>query len=273
MSKVIIINTPRGITFLTADASKSVSISKDHQNYHLASEFTQDSDFDEIFEVCSEPLRKVIRIAKQYKNSLLTFNDAGNGMYLEIHGNTVAVPPAIAKVIIVLDAEGGDITPLVSFLENMLKNPNKEIYQDIFAWLQAGNFTLTEDGHFLAYKKVREDYKDIFSGTMDNSVGATPSMPRSNVTTDRNQTCAAGLHWCSWDYLAFYGGAPQNRIMIVKVNPADVDRIPTDYDRNKGVSWAYTVVAELAYEQELDGVSLYRGDNEDEFESDYEDDI
>lgn len=267
MSKIIILATPRGLTFLNSSASRSVSITVDHQNFSIAKQFTTDSDFEEVFVICSEPMRKVIEIAGTVEGSFFKISDDGKRMALEFHGQTVQVPEAIAKAIIELHTSNGDIMPLVMFLRNLADNPNKEIYEDLFAWMQSGNLTLTGDGHFLAYKKVREDYKDIFTGKLDNSVGSKPTMLRSTVTRDRNQTCAAGLHWCSWEYLNHYGSSHNNRIMIVKVNPANVDRIPTDYNRNKGVSWTYEVVAELEHEQELSGVLLEeKYDEDDDFQ-------
>jgi hypothetical protein len=37
--------------------------------------------------------------------------------------------------------------------------------------------------------------------------------------------------------------------MIVKINPADVVSIPSDYDNTKGRTWRYEVVGEIAFEQ------------------------
>lgn len=274
MSKIIIISTPRGRTFLSPDGTQTVSITRDHQNFDAAGLFGPDSDFAEIYELCSEPMRRVITIAKQYANTLFEFGSDGKTMTLNIHNQQVKVPKEIATAILQLHEVNGDIEPLVRFLENLLQNPNQTIYHDLFAWMQSGNLTLTSDGHFLAYKKVRENYLDIYTNSIDNSVGATPTMLRSTIDRDRDNTCAAGLHWCSWDYLQYYGGCDGYRIMIVKVNPADVDRIPTDYNRNKGVSWRYTVVGEIEYERQLDGVlhsQEYDEDEEDDFDEEFDD--
>ena len=62
---------------------------------------------------------------------------------------------------------------------------------------------------------VRSDYKDVHSGTFDNSVGQVLEMPRNQVDEDKDRTCSAGLHFCSYDYLKFFGG---ERIMVLKID-------------------------------------------------------
>jgi hypothetical protein len=141
---------------------------------------------------------------------------------------------------------GLDVTPMVKFLENLMSNPSKRAVDELFGFLEACELPLTDDGHFLAYKRVRSDYRDCHSGTMDNSVGKTLSMPRNLVDEDKNRTCSTGLHFCSYEYLASFGG---DRIMILKINPADVVAIPSDYNNSKGRTCKYEVVDELPLDE------------------------
>jgi hypothetical protein len=106
---------------------------------------------------------------------------------------------------------------------------------------------LTDDGCFLAYKAVRNDYLDCYTGKVDNSVGQTPMMPRKAVDPDRRNQCSQGYHFCSLGYLASFSG---NKIMAVKVNPKDVVAIPEDYNYTKGRTWKYEVVYEVADKDE-----------------------
>jgi hypothetical protein len=108
--------------------------------------------------------------------------------------------------------------------------------------LEKNNLPITSDGHFLAYKKVRKDFKDCHTGTMDNSVGKIVEMERHEVDDNANNTCSNGLHFCSKEYLNHFGG---ERTVIVKINPADVVSIPTDYDFSKGRACRYEVIGEL----------------------------
>ena len=68
-------------------------------------------------------------------------------------------------------------------------------------------------------------------------------MPRNQVDENKDRTCSSGLHFCSYDYLAHFGG---ERIMVLKINPKDVVSIPTDYNNSKGRCARYLVVDELA---------------------------
>jgi len=72
-------------------------------------------------------------------------------------------------------------------------------------------------------------------------------MTRNEVNDDKNQTCSAGLHFCSQDYLNHFGGS---RIMILKINPRDVVSIPTDYKNSKGRCCRYEVIGELGVDPE-----------------------
>jgi hypothetical protein len=138
--------------------------------------------------------------------------------------------------------EGFPIEPMVNFMENLYQNPSKRAVDELYGFLEKGNLPITPDGHFLAYKKVRDNYFDCHSGTMDNSVGQVVEMERFDVDDNKDNTCSTGLHFCSKEYLASFGGA---RTMIVKINPRDVVSIPSDYNASKGRACRYEVIGEL----------------------------
>jgi hypothetical protein len=104
---------------------------------------------------------------------------------------------------------------------------------------------ITDDGYFLAYKRVNRNYTDCHSGTFDNHVGKVVEMPREKVNANRNETCSAGLHVCSHSYLSHYSG---DRIVVVKINPKDVVSVPVDYNNAKMRVCRYEVVSELKSE-------------------------
>jgi hypothetical protein len=138
--------------------------------------------------------------------------------------------------------DGFPIEPLVKFMENMMENPSFRAVNELYGFLEKNRLPITPDGHFLAYKRVRIDYTDCHSGKMDNSVGKIVEMERNQVNDDKNQTCSAGLHFCSESYLSHFGG---ERTVIVKINPRDVVSIPTDYDNSKGRACRYEVIGEV----------------------------
>ena len=139
--------------------------------------------------------------------------------------------------------EGFDLIPMAKFLENLMENPSYRAVSELYGFLEKGNMPITPDGHFMAYKAVRPDYKDIHSGTMDNSIGRVVEMPRNGVDEDKNRTCSAGLHFCSFDYLPHFAHA-NGHIVLVKINPRDVVAIPADYNDTKGRTCRYEVTGE-----------------------------
>lgn len=131
---------------------------------------------------------------------------------------------------------------LVTFLDNLMKNPRSDIRGELYEFLMSGNTVITDDGCFLAYKKVNRDFTDIYTGKMDNSPGKVVTMDESKVDTDRTNVCSSGLHFCTYSYLANYGSAHDCQIVIVKINPRHVGAIPTDYRFAKGRCSEYYVV-------------------------------
>lgn len=144
---------------------------------------------------------------------------------------------------------GISIEPMVKFIQKVRKNPSFRIRKQLWDFINAsedsGGFTISPDGDIIAYKKVSSDYKDIHSHTFDNSVGQIISMNRSEVDDDPNNTCSSGLHFCAFSYLNCYATSVNSKIMIVKINPADVVSIPTDYGFAKGRCCRYEVIGEL----------------------------
>jgi len=149
--------------------------------------------------------------------------------------------------------------------------------KELYGFLEKNNLPITSDGYFLAYKRINKEFLDCYTRTVNNkpaylmtpeelaALKATPAVTKLGVTTeiiqdadgkdvtvvsmDRNRvddkaenTCSVGLHFCSESYLPHY---PGEIIVILKINPADVVSIPTDYNNAKGRTWRYQVVGQL----------------------------
>ena len=84
---------------------------------------------------------------------------------------------------------------------------------------------------------------------MDNSPGKVVEMPRFAVEKNPNRTCAPGLHFAAWGYLQHYGYG--HKTVIVKINPADVVSIPSDYNNMKGRAYKYLILKEVEQPEEL----------------------
>ena len=160
----------------------------------------------------------------------------------EVYYGETRLSGAIVDRILSFIEKGIDPAPLQLFIEKLMKNPNLESIKDLYRFLEYNKMPITKDGNFLAYKKVRHDYYDVYSRTFDNSVGKVVSMPRDKVTLDRTVTCSTGLHFASFSYMAHYSG---DKIVILEIDPVDVVSIPIDYNNAKGRCSKYKVVGEL----------------------------
>lgn len=149
----------------------------------------------------------------------------------------------LTKKMLQMLEEGFDLGPMGRFMQNLMQNPSKRAVDELYGFLEKGELPITPDGHFLAYKAVRRDFKDIHSGTFDNSVGKICEMPRNKVDDDKNRTCSSGLHFCSVEYLKHFANR-DGHVMIIKINPADVVSIPADYNDTKGRCAKYQVIGE-----------------------------
>ena len=149
-----------------------------------------------------------------------------------------------------IELEGFNIDPMLNFLDNMNDNPSDQAIVELFDFMQNKHLPITDDGHFLAYKAVSPDFKDIYTGGIDNSVGSEVSIDRSKVDSNRSKHCSAGLHVGAIDYVKSYGGIDLdedndggNQIVICKVNPADVVSVPSDSRFQKLRCCKYEVVS------------------------------
>ena len=151
------------------------------------------------------------------------------------------VHSVVADYILDLINEGEDATFMLKFLENLMQNPSKTAREELFLFLQANNMPITEDGSFITYKWVKDDYWDCHTGNTNfHEVGKTYTMERSEVDDDRRVTCSTGLHVCSGGYTKF-----GDRLLLASVNPKDVVSVPYDYNNSKMRVAAYTITEEV----------------------------
>ena len=216
------------------------TVTSTHMNYEKIKEAIKANDW--------EAVKNVIDPKKEILNY-------GQG-HVAIQGDKVfykerELAGVMTQRLIGMYQEGFPIEPLITFMENLMQNPSKRAVEELYTFLEKGNLPLTPDGHFLAYKKIRHDFKDIHSGTMDNSVGKIVEMERNEVDDNMHNTCSSGLHFCSKEYLPHFGTGTRDgtkkadRVVILKINPRDVVSIPADYNATKGRACRYEVIGEL----------------------------
>lgn len=243
----------QGNNIVVVIGNNSHTISKTHITYNKVLEAIKAQDWDMVKDTI-EPKKVVLNYGQgnvSIKGDQLFWKNA------PMHNS-------LSKRMIQMLTDGFPIQPMVAFMENLMSNPSKRAVDELYGFLEKNNLPITPDGHFLAYKKVRDDYLDVHSATMDNSVGNVLEMERNMVDDDANRTCSSGLHFCSQSYLNHFGG---ERTVIVKINPADVVSIPTDYDFSKGRTCRYEVIGELGVDPDAAFTSPVQVEANDEYAS------
>ena len=156
----------------------------------------------------------------------------------------------IEKLIAMLADGVIDISPWALLLDNLMLNPDPATRADLPLFLERARMPITRDGHFLAWRIVREDFTDVYSGRFDCSPGKVIEMDRNDCDPNRYQTCSSGLHAAAFDYLSDYGlGESGRKVMLVKINPRDVVAVPEDYDNAKLRACRIEILREVPAEQ------------------------
>lgn len=223
-----------------------------------------------------DEIPNMISVAKRISN----FSDGAfkvkNG---KIYVDGQEAPSVLGEKILKFSNEGLPYEPLVKFAKNLQKNPSFRAVQELFGFLEKNDHPITEEGNFIAYKRVLANLKDIYTGTMDNTPGTTVEVPRNQVDEDSNRTCSHGLHVANWDYAHNYFGSSQRDtdvMLEVEVNPADVVAIPSDYNNSKMRVCKYNVLGMIDREHSSDThlrkTSVAPVVDEDLFEDEEEDD-
>ena len=227
---------------------KHNAVSNTHQNFDKIIDALKNKKFDDLESLMSiaktidktgvskkKPGQKVF-----VRNGKIYFTDTKNRKEVLLNGTLVdRILQDIGKPSAEKYADS-----LMSLLENIQKNTSKDIAGELYEWLASGKAPITSDGCILAYKKVRPDFNDIYTGTMNNAPGKVVRMKQSDVDSNRKNECSHGLHFATLGYLSYYGNTENSKIVIVKVNPRHIFAIPTDYQCQKGRASEYYVVGE-----------------------------
>lgn len=242
--------TNRGLSCLF-DGGESFTVQKDHINYEAIMKLikangaaTKLEDFEKLFSV-----KKSIE-SFEFEETKLILNDTEVEIHIDGKKEQTISSKLLNRIIAIFKAEDEvlkemQFIAIVRFIRNLYQNPSYRSVKELYGFLEKNDLPITQDGTFLAYKKVRYDYMDIHSGTFDNSIGKVCEMARHDVEDNSEVTCSSGLHACSFDYLENYGSSDLDRIVVVEINPKDVVSIPTDYNHAKLRCCYYKVVDEI----------------------------
>lgn len=206
-------------------------ISKGDVGYIQAKEAVKNDDEQSFIDACN--------FEKAVSNKLGSGVEVVNTINGEIQilYNGQPLHNVVTEAMLEMFSEGFDISPLKNFLERLMKNPSKRAVDELYNFLRAMGLVITPDGYFLAYKSVRSDLKDKYSGTIDNTPGISdiPRLERNQVDDNCNRHCSHGYHVGALEY-AGPGGWYNNKndvVVICKIDPADVVSVPTDHSYQK----------------------------------------
>lgn len=242
---------------------KSFNADKSHPKYNDIIQAIRDQAFDAI-----PSLINVAIAVKDYAFGSAVEVDADAGLVI-YKGEPLR--GYLVERILAMMHDGFNIKPMTMYLENLMQNPSKRSVDELHGFNEYGRMPITDDGCFIAYKRINGWY-DTYTGkvlnkpahlldnddlaklpyTVNNVTvelvdGAlTVSMPRNKVDDVAERTCSYGLHFCSQEYLKSFSG---DKIVVLKINPADVVSIPTDYNNTKGRCAKYQVIDVLSEEE------------------------
>jgi hypothetical protein len=243
----IISNT--GVITLILDGN-SYLIDRTHPNYSAIKDALVIQDADSLISLVDIP--KAISSYAKGKVEVIDGEVLYDGKTLH---NT------LTERILALMNEGFPFEGMLKFLENLMENPSYRAVNEFYEFLDHKGLPITEDGHALMYKGIREDWTDKKTGTIDNSIGQSPEMPRNQVDDNREHHCASGFHGGCLEYVRGYC---TERVIIIKVNPRDIVSVPSDHDAQKVRFCKYEVLREYTgkIHQELPDAGYQADGNE-----------
>jgi len=154
------------------------------------------------------------------------------------------LPASIQTRIQAMATAGESPEPLFNFYERLAKNPSFRSVQQLFNFLQHVGIPLQQDGTFLAYKGVKEDFKDCHTGKVDNTPGVVNRMDRNLVSDDPATACHYGYHVGALAYAStFHSGG---HVVICEVDPEHVVCVPNDHYHQKMRVCEYKVIGHHA---------------------------
>lgn len=225
------------LTFISADGVPKTIIRSNigDSNWDIAREAIKAGDLDVL-----EHLADTRKTFNRWSGGNIIVD--GDSLYYK---NKNITDNYAAKTAIRFMKEGLPFEPVMAFLDNLMENPSYRAVEDTYKFIEFNQMPLTYTGGFVAYKRVTGGYKDIYTESIDNSIGREVSMDRNMVDEDPQRTCSRGLHVCGYGYLSCFGSCSGNRAIAVVVNPKDVVAVPVDYNNAKMRVCKYIVAADV----------------------------
>lgn len=209
-------------------------IGTSHPNHERVLEAITNGNWDALPALVDIP-----KSMSEYSSGAVQVNEFGEVTY-----NGEEVHNTIAERITKFFKDGLPFEPLVRFLENLMQNSSHRAIQELYPFLENEGMAITEDGCFVGYKGIRNDWTDVYTGTINNSPGMIVDVPRHEVCDDPQKPCSRGLHVGSQKYASNWSNQV-GRVVLVKVNPRDAVSVPYDHNFEKLRVCRYEVLREV----------------------------
>ena len=132
-------------------------------------------------------------------------------------------------------------------------NPDKEVRENLFKFLEKWGMVITKSGLFVGYRNVAHKsgagadvFTDEHSHTFTITIGHMVTMPREECDSNSGNECSRGLHiggtsWLEQNYFGSVG-------LVCLVNPVDVVAVPwANAEYGKLRTCAYMPIAKAEY--------------------------
>ena len=127
--------------------NEAVTIGRDHVNYGHIIEALKNKNFDAL-----DGLFNIASTITKFSDNRVEIKD-GLVWY-----DKFIVDDCLTRRIIELNKGGYPFEPMINMLHNCMANPNPRALHELYTFLDANSLPITEDGCFLAYKRVMDDY-------------------------------------------------------------------------------------------------------------------
>jgi hypothetical protein len=260
MSNVAFIGTENSLTVSFLDTAKVYNIDATHPNWQVVLDKLDVEDYEGLEELLS--VKKAVEVYASASG--VEVDDIGvkyNGNYIDNYATQKILEFMKAKL---------PVKSLLNFVSKVMANPSRRAVQELYKFLEHGQMPLTPNGNFLAYKSVKENYMDWYSGKFSNTVGSEHTMARNDVCDDPDLGCSYGFHVGTLAYATEFNRG-SNRLMIVEVDPSDVVSVPHDCQNQKLRTAKYKVVGEFEKPLANDYSSQYNNDEDEDEDGDDDD--
>lgn len=188
------------------------------------------------------------------------------------------LPTALGRRLVNLADEGQPYDYVLNFWRLLNKNTSYQSIQTCYNFIEKNHLPFYNDGsgRVVAYKAVRDDFFDKYSGKIKYEIGSTVEMERRLINDDSRKLCATGMHIGSKNYAQTYGSGSTDRLLEVLIDPADVVSVPsTDGSEAKMRVCKLIVLREIPKNEPQDMSQVWRPseDEEDDDVDDYDDDF